>query len=71
VNGNTQDKDKLRAAMLAVKINAPRGPFRFNQQTQGPIHNVYIREVAEVDGRITNRVVQTFKEVAEPPTKTS
>jgi branched-chain amino acid transport system substrate-binding protein len=71
VDGNTQDKDKLRAAMVAVKINAPRGPFRFNPQTQGPIHNVYIREVAEVDGRITNKVVQTYKEVAEPPTKTS
>jgi len=70
-DGNTQDKDKLRAAMLAVKLNAPRGPFRFNPQTQGPIHNVYIREVAEVDGRITNRVIQTYKDVAEPPTKTS
>lgn len=70
-DGNTQDKDKLRAAMLAVKLNAPRGPFRFNPQTQGPVHNVYIREVAEVDGRITNKVIQTFKDVAEPPTKTS
>lgn len=70
-DGNTQDKDKLREAMLAVKLNAPRGPFRFNQQTQGPIHNVYIREVAEVDGRITNRVIQTFKDVAEPAAKTS
>lgn len=70
-DGNTQDKDKLRTAMLAVKLNAPRGPFRFNPQTQGPIHNVYIREVAEVDGRITNKVIQTFKDVAEPPTKTS
>jgi branched-chain amino acid transport system substrate-binding protein len=71
VDGNTQDKDKLRAAMLALKLNAPRGPFRFNPQTQGPIHNVYIREVAEVDGRITNRVLQTYKDVTEPPTKTS
>ena len=58
---------RLRAAMLAVKLNAPRGPFSFNQQTQGPIHNVYIREVAEVDGRITNRVIHTYKDVAEPP----
>ena len=71
VDGNTQDKDKLRAAMVAVRINAPRGPFRFNPQTPGPVHNVYIREVAEVDGRITNKVVQTYKEVPEPPTKTS
>jgi branched-chain amino acid transport system substrate-binding protein len=70
-DGNTQDKEKLRAAMVAVKLDAPRGPFRFNLQTQGPIHNVYIREVAEVDGRITNRVIHTYKEVVEPATKTS
>ena len=69
VDGNTQDKDKLRAAMLAVKLNAPRGPFAFNQQTQGPVHNVYIREVAEVDGRITNRVIHTYNNVTEPSTK--
>lgn len=70
VDGNTQDKDKLRAAMLALRVNAPRGPFRFNPQTQSSIHNVYIREVAEVDGRITNKVIQTYRDVVEPPTKT-
>ena len=43
--GDTVDQAKLRAAMLAVKFNAPRGPFSFNPATQGPIHNVYIREI--------------------------
>jgi len=55
--------------MLAVKLNAPRGPFAFNQQTQGPVHNVYIREVVEVDGRFTNRVIHTYNNVTEPSTK--
>lgn len=63
--GNTQDFAKLRAAMLAVKFNAPRGPFSFNPQTQGPIHNIYIREVAEVDGRVANKVIATIKDVRE------
>jgi branched-chain amino acid transport system substrate-binding protein len=70
VDGNTQDKDKLRAVMRELKFNAPRGPFRFNPVTQSPIQNVYIREVAEVDGRITNKVIQTIRDVVEPPTKT-
>jgi branched-chain amino acid transport system substrate-binding protein len=69
VGGNTQDKDKLRAAMLALKVNAPRGPFRFNQQTQSPIQNVYIREVAEIDGRVANKVIFTARDVVEPATK--
>lgn len=69
VDGNTSDKNKLREAMRNVKFEAPRGPFRFNPVTQSPIHNVYIREVAEVDGRITNKVVHVIKEVAEPDKK--
>lgn len=68
VDGNTQDKDKLRAALLAVRIDAPRGPFSFDPNTQGPIHNIYIREVAEVNGRITNKVIHTIPNVREPAT---
>lgn len=67
VDGNTSDKDKLREAMRAVQLNAPRGPFKFNQQTQGPVHNAYIREVAEVDGRITNKVIHTIPDITDPP----
>lgn len=67
--GDTADQAKLRAAMLAVKFNAPRGPFSFNPATQGPIHNVYIREVAEVDGRIANKVIATVRDVREPATR--
>lgn len=66
VDGNTSDKRKLREAMLAVQLNAPRGPFKFNQKTQGPVHNVYIREVAEVDGRMTNKVIHTINDVTDP-----
>lgn len=69
--GDAKDKDRLRGAMLAVRLNAPRGPFRFNPITQSPIQNVYIREVAEIDGRITNKVIQTYKDVREPDTKQS
>ncbi len=69
VDGNTQDVAKLRAAMLAVKFNAPRGPFSFNTATQGPIHNIYIREVAEIDGRIGNKIIATVNEVREPATR--
>jgi len=69
VNGNTQDKDKLRTAMRALELKAPRGPFKFNPVTQSPIQNVYIREVAEVEGRITNKVLHTIPNAVEPATK--
>lgn len=66
VDGNTEDKDRLRAAMIAVRLNAPRGPFRFNPATQSPTQNVYLREVAEIGGRITNKVIHTIPNVVEP-----
>ena len=69
IDGNTQDKDKMRGAMLAMRFTAPRGPFRINPVTQGPIHNIYIREVAQVDGRIANKVLATIKDVREPDRK--
>lgn len=69
VDGNTSAKDKLRAAMRAVKLEAPRGPFSFNPNTQSPVHNVYIREVAEINGRIANKVIHTIHKVAEPALK--
>lgn len=70
VDGNSADKDKLREAMRQIRLDAPRGPFRFNEETQSPIHNVYIREVADVDGRLTNKVIHTFPNVIEPPRRT-
>jgi len=69
IDGNTQDKDKMRGAMLAMRFNAPRGPFRINPITQGPVHNIYIREVAEVQGRIANKVIATINDVREADRK--
>ena len=66
IDGDTSDKEKLRKAMLEVKLEAPRGPFSFNPKSQGPVHNIYIREVAEIDGRITNKVIHTVKNVTDP-----
>ena len=51
------------------QFNAPRGPFSFNPVTQNSIHNIYIREVAEMDGRITNKIISTIPEVREPNTR--
>ena len=67
--GDTSDKTKLAAAVSAVSFNAPRGPFRFDPVTHNPIQNVYIREVAEIDGRITNKVLATIKDARDPGVK--
>lgn len=68
VDGNTADKDRLRGAMLSQRIEAPRGPFRINPASQSPIHNTYIREVIEINGRITNKVIHTIENSIDPLT---
>lgn len=69
-DGDTSNKDKLAEAMVKVKFNAPRGPFRFDPVTHNPINDVYICKCVELkDGRIANEVVATFKDVRDPGSK--
>lgn len=66
VNGKTSDQAAFNAAIAAVKFNAPRGPFSFDPATHNVIMNVYVREVVEQDGRLINKVIETFKDVKAP-----
>jgi branched-chain amino acid transport system substrate-binding protein len=65
-DGNTSDKEKVRQAILALKLNVPRGAISMDPATQNVVHDVYIREVAEVDGRLTNKIIGTIKNVRDP-----
>ena len=50
VKGNLSDKDALRKALEQVKIESPRGPFRFNTN-HFPIQDVYmVKAVKKPDG---------------------
>ncbi|OGA82306.1 MAG: ABC transporter substrate-binding protein [Betaproteobacteria bacterium RIFCSPLOWO2_12_FULL_66_14] len=67
-NGESADKDRFAAAMLAVKFNGARGPFSFDPALKNVIQNVYIREAVELDGRMTNKVIATYRDVRLPVT---
>jgi branched-chain amino acid transport system substrate-binding protein len=68
-DGDASNKDKLEEAMAKVRIDAPRGPFRFDPVTHTPIQNVYICEEQEKDGHLFTAVIDTKKDVQAPPTK--
>ena len=70
VNGDTADKEKFARAMVNVKFNAARGPFAFDPATNNVIQNTYIREAVEIDGRIGNKVIATYRDVRVPATRT-
>jgi branched-chain amino acid transport system substrate-binding protein len=68
-DGDTSNKDKLAEAMTKVRFNAPRGPFRIDPATHNPIQDIYVCQVVENEGRITSKVLATFKDVQDPGKK--
>ena len=69
VNGNTQDKDKLVAALEKVEFDSPRGRFRFDPKTHNVVQPfIYVREVKEVAGGLDNVPIDKVADVRDPGT---
>ena len=68
-DGDTSNKDKLAEAMAKVAFNAPRGPFRIDPVTHNPIQNIHLCQVVEKDGKVTSKVLTTFKDIQDPGKK--
>jgi branched-chain amino acid transport system substrate-binding protein len=68
-DGDASNKDKLAEAMTKVKFDAPRGPFRMDPVTHNPIEDIHICQVVEKDGKVTSKVITTFKDVQDPGKK--
>ena len=69
VNGDTQDKDKLVAAIEKVEFDSPRGRFRFDPKTHNVIQPfIYVREVREVYGGLNNVPIDKVADVRDPGT---
>lgn len=55
---SVDDKDAFRDALRAADFASTRGDFKFNSNHH-PIQDYYVREVVEVDGVLTNRIIGT------------
>lgn len=58
---DVSDAEAFRAALREADFDSVRGEFRFNTN-QHPIQDIYVREVVEEDGVLTNRIVATAME---------
>ena len=56
VGGDMSKKDAFREALRRADFESVRGPFRFGPN-QHPVQDIYIREVVEEDGLLTNQIV--------------
>jgi len=64
--GDTSDKQKLIAALEAVKFNSPRGAFEFDKDTHNPIQDMYMREVKTANGQTVNTISDKIGRVTDP-----
>src|SRR5499427_525899 len=69
IDGDAGNKDKLAEAMSKVKFNAPRGPWRMDPVVHNPIQDIHLCQVIEKEGKVTSKVLTTFKEVVDPGKK--
>src|SRR5262245_12139237 len=69
IDGDASNKDKLAEAMTKVKFNAPRGPWRMDPIVHNPIQDIHLCQVIEKDGKVTSKVLTTFKDIQDPGKK--
>jgi len=60
------DPDRAMAAIKGYEWKSPSGPKRIDPLTREMNHNIYIRQVQEIDGKLQNVVVKTYEMVGNP-----
>ena len=58
--GGKRDPEKAVAAVKGMQWVSPRGPVSIDPATRHITQNVYLREVAQQDGKLVNKELQTF-----------
>ena len=58
--------DKAMQAIRGWKFESPRGPIVIDAETRDIVHNETIQELVLKDGRLVNRVLETYPQVKDP-----
>lgn len=69
VQGDTTNVDNMIESLSGMSFASPRGPFTLDPNSQAPKHNMYLREVQEVEGNLNNVVLDNFGEIVDPGTE--
>ena len=60
------DPDVAMNAVKGYSWNSPSGPKKIDPDTREMIHNMYIRQVQKIGGKLQNVVVKTYAAVGNP-----
>jgi len=66
VQGDVSNKRKLLEAFKSAKIISPRGFVQMDPETNNATQHVYAREVARVDGLLTNKLIADLGIIRDP-----
>jgi branched-chain amino acid transport system substrate-binding protein len=66
VQGDVSNKRKLLEAFKSAKIISPRGFVQMDPETNNVTQHVYAREVARVDGLLTNKLIADLGIIRDP-----
>jgi branched-chain amino acid transport system substrate-binding protein len=66
VEGDGQDVEGMVERLEGLTFASPRGPFTLDGHSQSPRHNMYLREVREVEGELRNAVLESLGEIVDP-----
>jgi branched-chain amino acid transport system substrate-binding protein len=67
VKGKTDNKESFMKAISQISFASPRGPFKFDLNSQNVINTIYIRQLIN-DPKLgyTNKVIQSFPNIVDP-----
>jgi branched-chain amino acid transport system substrate-binding protein len=66
LGGKIASQEELSKAILATKIDTPRGPISFDPETNNVVQNIYVREAVKDGNEIHNKVLATYQAVRDP-----
>ncbi|WP_018111972.1 ABC transporter substrate-binding protein [Thermus igniterrae] len=66
VQGDVGNKSRLLTAFKNAKIISPRGFVQIDPETNNATQHVYAREVARIDGVLTNRLIADLGVIRDP-----
>jgi branched-chain amino acid transport system substrate-binding protein len=66
VQGDVANRQRLLRAFESAKIISPRGFVQMDPVTNNVIQRVYVREVARIDGILTNRLLADLGVIRDP-----
>jgi len=66
LGGNITSQEALSRAVLGSSFASPRGPISFDPATNNVVQNIYVSEVANIDGALHNRTLASFDKVRDP-----